>query len=106
MGNTANLRPPWQKGQSGNPNGRPKRKTFLELVLEKIGDDETEYIEVFLSMLRQAQPFFWKEYLERRDGKVKDEVLVEDRSTATFVMRSRNGADGGSDTSSSAGPAN
>lgn len=29
--NTANLRPPWKPGQSGNPAGRPKRKTFTEL---------------------------------------------------------------------------
>ena len=28
----ANLRPPWKKGETGNPNGRPKRKTFEELV--------------------------------------------------------------------------
>jgi len=26
-----NLRPPWKPGESGNPNGRPKRRTFSEV---------------------------------------------------------------------------
>lgn len=41
-----NLRPPWQRGQSGNPGGRPKRKSFTELANEYLGepcdDDPTE----------------------------------------------------------------
>lgn len=32
----ANLAPPWKPGQSGNPKGRPKKKTFEELVEEEL----------------------------------------------------------------------
>src|SRR5215471_19804879 len=30
MGKIENLRPPWKKGESGNPNGRPKRKPITQ----------------------------------------------------------------------------
>ena len=29
----------WKKGQSGNPNGRPKKKTFEELVEKALDED-------------------------------------------------------------------
>ena len=33
-GNSANLRPPWKPGQSGNPSGRPKRRPITESYIE------------------------------------------------------------------------
>ena len=36
MPNNENLRPPWPKGVSGNPKGRPKQKSFEQLVREKM----------------------------------------------------------------------
>ena len=37
MANEKNLRPPWKKGQSGNPSGRPKesKKRFLGLITKE-----------------------------------------------------------------------
>ena len=35
--NNGNLRPAWPPGVSGNPAGRPRRKTFTELAYEYLG---------------------------------------------------------------------
>lgn len=66
----------WKPGQSGNPNGRPKRKSFIELLHEHIEaqDSEKELIAVFHQMLLEKHQYAWKEFLERRDGKVKEQV--------------------------------
>ena len=43
MANPENLKPPWQPGQSGNPNGRPRKESSIraaiaELLSEPEGD--------------------------------------------------------------------
>ena len=35
-GNPQNLRPPWKPGESGNPNGRPKKRVISTTILDVI----------------------------------------------------------------------
>lgn len=39
---TKNLKPPWKKGQSGNPNGRQPNTSVREWLAEIIGEEEAE----------------------------------------------------------------
>lgn len=106
-GNPQNLKS-WKPGQSGNPNGRPKRKSFIELLHEHIEtqDSELELLKVFHQMLLSSNTYAWKEYLERRDGKVKDELEIDEKQMATFIMRSRTYAESSDDPSSTNGSSN
>jgi hypothetical protein len=85
----------WEKGKSGNPAGRPKRKSFIELLHEHIEaqDSEKELIGVFHKMLLAANQYAWKEYLERRDGKVKDELQIDEKRPEINVTFSSKHAD-------------
>jgi hypothetical protein len=38
-GNTANLRPPWKPGESGNPNGRPKKSLDIAAIAREQSEE-------------------------------------------------------------------
>lgn len=76
----------WKPGQSGNPKGRPPRKSMVELMQEFVdkqelhdpksgkklkGDDIT--IGLWFAFMRKHWPAF-KEFLDRRDGKVNSDI--------------------------------
>lgn len=80
----ANLRP-WKPGQSGNPKGPPRKKLVVEYLEEEIAEiAKTQGVEsgTRLAAKKWAQMLFagdrgaWKDYLDRRDGAVKQELGV------------------------------
>lgn len=81
MAKVENLKP-WKPGQSGNPAGRPKRKTLSEYAteqLDRIVDPETgktrgeEIVEGWLNNA-VVTPALLIELLNRTEGKVKDNL--------------------------------
>ena len=56
--NTAGLREPWQKGETGNPNGRPKGQrnyaTIYRDALEKIAKAQNKTPEEIETMMHEA----------------------------------------------------
>lgn len=74
--NTGSLRPPWRKGQSGNPGGRPKKRLItdqLEKLLKqrdpKTGKPNAELVAAgLIKMLAQGKNA--KELLDRIEGPV------------------------------------
>lgn len=101
--NTRGLKP-WKPGQSGNPNGRPKRKpltdALLRLVGQKIPKNATgvlaplagkKWADVIALGLATAAaageaPAF-REAADRIEGKVKDEIQVSGSIDLDVVIR-------------------
>src|SRR5215469_8878860 len=79
--NTAGLRPPWKPGQSGNPNGRPK-KTYITKMMERVLRKSANRKEIEESMMkilrggRMATVLLLREMGERTEGKVVQAVEV------------------------------
>lgn len=88
--NTAGLKEPWKKGESGNPNGRPKgRRNFstifydaLEKLAEKNGIPadqlETEIVEKALLSARKGDHKFYKDLMDRLHGQAIQKTQMED----------------------------
>tara|TARA_B100001123_G_scaffold199096_1_gene226374 strand:- start:430 stop:867 length:438 start_codon:yes stop_codon:yes gene_type:complete len=85
-GNPANLRPPWKKGQSGNPKGRPKGRTLTDRLLKRLEQEGGEIADLLVdAWIREAKRGRFpqlKEILDRTEGKVAEK-------------RELTGADGG-----------
>jgi hypothetical protein len=81
----------WKKGQSGNPRGRPRRRTLTELVrgvLErefrgKVTDEVLAEV-IVREGLSGKFPFI-KEIWDRLEGKTKEQVEVETRSRSIVL---------------------
>lgn len=87
----ANLRPPWKKGESGNPKGRPKgsKNSFESIVRRKLDepvpgkDDGTTKLdvlaEIFVSqLLNKKNREAFAHYIEREWPKVSKHEVAAD----------------------------
>ena len=87
----ANLRPPWKKGESGNPKGRPKgsKNSFESIVRRKLDepvpgkDDGTTKLdvlaEIFVSqLLNKKNREAFAHYIEREWPKVSRHEVAAD----------------------------
>lgn len=89
---------PFEKGQSGNPGGRPKQKPFLEaLRMEMLAAEKGQACEALPGSLRwnarklleQGDISSIKELADRLDGKVPQGVIGgdEDDAPLSIVVR-------------------
>jgi hypothetical protein len=75
---------PFQPGQSGNPNGRPKTRPFkdaLKKALEAAGDDSEGLRLVAVALVQKAREgdvSAIKELADRIDGKVAQAIIGGD----------------------------
>lgn len=83
---------PFQPGQSGNPNGRPKTRPFkdaLQKALKAIGDDKDALEMVASALVSKAAmgdvPAI-KELADRLDGKVTQPIGGDDEADAIKVI--------------------
>lgn len=81
-GNPANLRPPWKKGQSGNPGGRPKGSVNLTNRLRAaLSKNDGQLADIVVKKLihEAAKGKFnhLHEIFDRIDGKVTQRIEIE-----------------------------
>ena len=69
----------WSKGVSGNPNGRPPNANSIthwikELLAENAGDRAQKVATIAIKRAAEGEYNYFKEILERTDGKVASNV--------------------------------
>ena len=75
LANPQNLRPPWPKGQSGNPAGHSQDRRFTAALIQQIDhnpDDCEELIEVAIDLALAGNFPAWKALFDRIDGLPKN----------------------------------
>jgi hypothetical protein len=65
----------WPKGKSGNPKGAPKKENSVTYLLRNISEkDKKEIAEKIVQLCKEGDIRHIKEYLDRADGKVKEQI--------------------------------
>jgi hypothetical protein len=82
-----NLRPPWKPGQSGNPAGYSRGRRLTDAVLKLIDDEgaEEEIARKWLDAIRSGDFRYFKEFIDRVEGKTVDRHEVAGLDGAPFV---------------------
>ena len=82
----------FKKGQSGNPNGRPKGTSIEAKLRQRLSEGENgdRIVQSLISVaLRQALNGdfrFWNTILERVDGKVAERIAGPDGEGLTVIL--------------------
>lgn len=109
----ANKRPQtWKPGQSGNPNGAPKRGESWAEIIKRVGEytpqeaaeksielsrqflkvgegvtlKEAVVMRVYGALLFEPQPGLLNAFMERTEGKIKDELELKGDKTAPLEV--------------------
>jgi hypothetical protein len=80
VGSRENLRPiPWKPGQSGNPNGYSRGRRTTDAILKLIAEKGAEeaIARVWLKALLEGDFRFFKEFLDRTEGKTPDTINIK-----------------------------
>jgi hypothetical protein len=72
MGGRGKIEPRWKKGQSGNPNGRPKKLPALDLIMANVLGDEKDGISAGEAIIMKLREMAIK-------GDVKAATILLDR---------------------------
>ena len=75
LANPQNLKPPWPKGQSGNPAGHSQGRRLTAALIQQIDhnpDDCEELIEVAIDLALAGNFPAWKALFDRIDGLPKN----------------------------------
>lgn len=85
----------WKPGQSGNPAGRPKKKTLMEEIREQLRAEGAatsleDVAKKYIAMMKKGSFAHLKEYIEREEGKVPDRVANADGSNIDFDLSKLN----------------
>ena len=87
--NTAHLKPAWSKGETGNPNGRPKgRKNFATVYREalehlaRLNHTTADALEVemyanALAKARKGEYSFYRDTVDRLYGRAQENVNMQ-----------------------------
>lgn len=81
MGEFPNKATQFQKGQSGNPKGRPKGTGITDRLRAILADDDGAVVgalaKVAIDAAKAGDFRFWKEIIDRIDGKCPDKVEAD-----------------------------
>lgn len=70
---------PWQKGQTGNPHGHSKARRVTAALMKQLDKPEVQerLVQIWLEQAARGNFQFFRELLDRSEGKVPTPVEVE-----------------------------
>lgn len=101
------LKPPWQKGQTGNPHGRPKNAYSLTAMLRERGEEMREDGRTWAQALsekmwqiavEEGDRAFGIYIVDRLDGKPKERIEHSESHIAQIMLVTDDGSQGAAET--------
>ncbi len=77
----------WKPGQTGNPKGYSRKQRAIDHLMDLIEIEDLDELiaRKWKEMILSGDFRYMKEYLDRRDGKVKDIVEIENKPAPVIV---------------------